>query len=84
MPVISLNPGRLAKTKMAFTTRRVHAADLRAINTDIADPAPGDLMLARVTTIGQHTGLQLQNGRRAQLHDGDEIHLFPPISGGLK
>lgn len=73
MPVISLNPGRLAKTKMAFTTRRVHAADLRAIDTDIADPAPGDLMLARVTTIGHHTKLQLQNGRRAELHGGDEI-----------
>ncbi len=73
MPAIALNPGRLAKTKMAFTTRRVHGADLRAIETDIAEPAPGDLVLARVEKIGQHTGLQLQNGRRAELHAGDEI-----------
>ena len=73
MPAISLNPGRLAKTKMAFTTRRVNTTDLRAINTDIANPAAGDLVLARVERIGQHTGLQLQNGRRAEIHTGDEI-----------
>ena len=73
MPAIALNPGRLAKTKMAFTTRRVHGADLRAIETDIADPTAGDLVLARVEKIGHHTGLQLQNGRRATLHAGDEI-----------
>ena len=73
MPAIALNPGRLAKTKMAFTTRRVHSADLRAIDTEFENPAPGDLVLARVEKIGQHTGLQLQNGRRAAIHTGDEI-----------
>jgi poly(3-hydroxybutyrate) depolymerase len=36
-------------------------------------PTPGDLVLARVDTIGHHDGLQLTNGRRKQLFAGDEI-----------
>lgn len=73
MPAINLHPGRLAKAKMAFTTRRVGVTDLHAIDTDFGMPEAGDLVLARVDTIGHHKGLQLQNGRRAILHSGDEI-----------
>ncbi|MGI9385182.1 MAG: hypothetical protein ACR2PO_18670 [Methyloligellaceae bacterium] len=36
-------------------------------------PAPGDLVLARVEAIGQHTRIELPDGRRASLFPGDEI-----------
>jgi len=36
-------------------------------------PRSGDLVLARVDRIGQHSRLELWTGRRARLHVGDEI-----------
>jgi hypothetical protein len=36
-------------------------------------PRAGDLVLARVTRIRQHTRLELASGRRATMHPGDEI-----------
>lgn len=73
MPLILLHPGRFAKVKTGYITRRVSVSDLHAIDTDFGQPEAGDLVLARVDAIGHHNGLQLQNGRRAELHGGDEI-----------
>src|SRR5688572_21645868 len=63
---------RLQPAKAAFTTRRVPAADLAHLVSDRA-PRAGDLVLAVVETIGQHDGLQLCSGRRAHIHEGDEV-----------
>lgn len=74
-PGLRLEPlaDRLAHTKRAYTT---HRADLGLATTLIVGgrkPAAGDLLLARVTRLGQHTGLQLTCGRRARLFPGDGI-----------
>lgn len=69
----ALEPGRLAGAKRSYTTRRVDLAAARKLRTAGITPSPGDLVLARVTRIGQHSGLQLPNGRRATLFVGDEI-----------
>jgi hypothetical protein len=63
---------RLRAAKRAFVTRRVSADALRGLITSGA-PAPGDLVLARVERIFQHRCIELPDGRRAQLHVGDEV-----------
>ena len=58
----------------AFSTRRVGAEALVAIEThDSTPPRAGDLVLARVDSLGQHTRLQRPSGRRKLLFPGDSI-----------
>jgi hypothetical protein len=38
-----------------------------------ARPRAGDLVIARIETLGQHQRLESPHGRRAQLYEGDEI-----------
>src|SRR5688500_4000262 len=66
------NLGCLRRASWAFSTRRVLQGDWSTIPATGA-PTAGDLVLARVDTIGHHDGLQLSNGRRKQLFVGDEI-----------
>ena len=63
---------RINKAKIAFTTRRV---DLDTCRTLIHNTKPngGDLVLARVEEIGQHKRLELRDGRRARMFEGNEI-----------
>src|SRR5262245_7955042 len=68
---ISPDSGRLRHASWASTTRRVRGPLRMAENTSA--PAPGDLFLARVDTLGQHACLQLPDGRRKRLFVGDEI-----------
>src|SRR5262245_2021950 len=65
---------RLRSAKAAFTTRRVARDAFASLSSDRC-PNPGDLVLAVVDSIGQHDGLQLASGRRARIHEGDEILL---------
>lgn len=73
-----LAPARLLRAKRAYTTRFLDAA-LRAdptgyhLLTGAVRPQPGDVVLARVTEIGQHKRLESPVSRRAHLHVGDEI-----------
>ena len=69
----TLEPARLAKAKRAFTTRRVPPEKMTQLKVVNWVPAPGDLMLARVETIGQHTRIELTHGRRSHMFPGDEI-----------
>lgn len=65
---------RLLNAKVAYTPRNVNleiAASL--LSGDNVVPQAGDLVLARVEKIGQHSGLELAHGRRATLFVGDEI-----------
>mgnify|MGYP006272533751 CR=1 FL=1 len=71
---ITTPPQRLlAEAKWAFATRRVSRIDGAALRDDFAAAAPGDLILARVSEIGQHKGIQLVSGRRAALFPGDLV-----------
>jgi hypothetical protein len=68
-----LEPGRLARAKAAYTTRRIDLSRANGlIGGDVA-PESGDLVLARVSRIRQHTRIELPNGRRARLHVDDEV-----------
>lgn len=70
---------RLLRAKKAYSTRFVAAAierDPAAFDlvTDVARaPRPGDVVLARVVSIGQHRRLESPVSRRQILFDGDEI-----------
>lgn len=69
-----LNTGRLAKAKWAFTTRRVDRTRVRTLLSDVGTkPSAGDLVLARVVSIGQHSTIELPTGRKAAIHPEDEI-----------
>ena len=63
---------RLRRASWAFSTRRVRAGTCGVV-LDGTSPRAGDLVLARVDSIGYHSGLQLPEGRRKHLFVGDEI-----------
>lgn len=65
--------GRLRRASWSFSTRRVPHGAASSTLSGTGAPIAGDLVLARVDTIGHHDGLQLANGRRKQLFVGDEI-----------
>lgn len=71
-PVLALAPHRLAAAKRAYTTRRVPDERMQRLLRDVA-PEPGDLVLARVTRVGQHQHIEQVTGRRAKLWRDDEI-----------
>jgi len=64
---------RLGRAKAAYTTRRVDLTAAVGLIADDRAPRSGDLVLARVTDIGQHPRIELRDGRRARLHPGDEV-----------
>lgn len=64
---------RLADARWAFTTRRAHLPSGLTLLMHGVQPRQGDLVLARVTGIGHHSKLELPDGRRSQLYQGDEI-----------
>ncbi len=68
-----LQPQRLKRTKLAYTTRRIPQEDIATLLKGELKPRSGDLVLARVSGIGQHTRLERCDGRRAHLFVGDEI-----------
>ncbi len=71
-----MRAGRLLEdvksAKAAYSVRRVDLSDVSALIGD-EPPSAGDLVLARVTRLGQHQHLELNNGRRCRLWKGDEI-----------
>lgn len=69
----SLDRGRVLKAKRSYSTRRVPVEQMTRLKSRDWRPVPGDLLLARVETIGQHGRLELPTGRRATLFPGDEI-----------
>lgn len=71
----AVDPARLLRAKRSYTTHRVDLTIARRLLTAGIAPKAGDLVLARVMRIGQHTGLQVPTGRRATLFVGDEIVL---------
>jgi hypothetical protein len=68
-----LDPARLEAAKQSFATRRVNLKDANLLISGRVAPFAGDLVLARVEKLGQHTGVQRPDGRRARIFPGDEI-----------
>jgi hypothetical protein len=71
-----MNPVSIAaleSAKWAFTTRRVRRNDIDRVLPSSAACEAGQLLLGEVTQLGQHDGVQLASGRRAQLYNGDRI-----------
>jgi hypothetical protein len=64
---------RLAAAKRAFTTRNVDLAQATRMVRSGRRPAAGDVILARVTALGQHRRIENIHGRRGDLYIGDEI-----------
>jgi hypothetical protein len=64
---------RISRAAWAFATRRVPVDAAGLLLPLVGKPETGDLILAVVDFIGQHTGLQLPSGRRMQMFPGDEI-----------
>ncbi len=63
-----------ASAKWSFVTRNVAEDDIsHAAMLPEHTPAPGDLILARVTKIAQQTRLQLRSERRSQLYPEDKV-----------
>lgn len=72
---VEISADRLARAKRGFTTRNIPVSALTLISTDSCRPAPGDVVLARVVTIGQHKQVELPTSRKATLFEGDEVIL---------
>jgi len=64
--------GRLEMAKAAYSVRRVDLSDVSDVIAGVR-PSPGDLVLARVSALGQRQTLQSGNGRKRRLWPGDEI-----------
>lgn len=63
----------LASTKAAHTVRHVSTSALKPRLVTDRVPAAGDVVLARVTALGQHRRLELRSGRKAELFVGDKV-----------
>lgn len=64
---------RLAAAKRAFTTRNVDLDAAARIVRSGRRPQAGDVILARVVSLGQHRRIENVHGRRGDLYVGDEI-----------
>ena len=69
----ALPPGRVQAAKRGFSTRRLRPELVYGYRAGRYRPRPGDLVLARVGTVGQHKRIERPDGRRAHLFAGDEI-----------
>lgn len=68
-------PQNFANARQAFSTRRVPASDMHTLVSGPVRPEMGQLVLARVSQIGQHRSVELVSGRKAQLFVGDLLIL---------
>jgi hypothetical protein len=64
---------KLASAKAAHTLRHIPISALHPKVVTDRLPIAGDVVLARVTAVGQHKKLELKGGRRADLFVGDTI-----------
>jgi hypothetical protein len=61
------------RMKVGYVARRVPHAALHTQLAVPSNPSPGDVVLARVEKIGKNTSLELVEGRRCTLHEGDLV-----------
>ena len=68
-----LSATELERAHRGFSTRRAVFPQTTYLLKEGATPRAGDLVLACVTAIGQHSRIELPSGRRAHLYVGDHI-----------
>jgi molybdopterin cofactor biosynthesis protein B len=68
-----ITPEQLERAKRAFVTRRMAIDTACFLARPAMAPRAGDILLARVTSLGQHSRLELATGRRSHMFVGDEI-----------
>lgn len=57
--------------RVSYAARRIPASALHALLPIPVDPQPGDVVLARLEKIGKNSSLELADGRRCTLYEGD-------------
>jgi hypothetical protein len=62
-----------ATIRVSYAARRVPAAALHTLLPVPGNPQPGDVVLARLEKIGKNASLELADGRRCTLHEGDSL-----------
>ncbi|TNF90638.1 MAG: DUF1611 domain-containing protein [Gammaproteobacteria bacterium] len=72
-PGFSPLPSDFNRAKCAYTTRNLDLSRAAGLLAGDHQPQHGDLVMAEVVRIGQHTRLELQCGRRARMHIGDRV-----------
>jgi len=72
---LPLDPERLHRAKRAYAARHLAPSAALRLLPEGPRPRAGDLVLARILKLGHHTKLELANGRRATLYEGDEVVL---------
>ncbi|HMA11905.1 MAG TPA: hypothetical protein VKO83_08455 [Steroidobacteraceae bacterium] len=70
-----LSSARLARLKRSYVTRRVPLDGQLLLDSAVDALLPGDLVIARVTRIGQHRRVELPTGRKSELFIDDELLL---------
>jgi hypothetical protein len=73
MERLNLDEARKKRIKWAYTTRNVDQGQVTQLLTGNIKPAAGDLLLARVDRLGQHSKLELTSSRRAEMFEDDEV-----------
>lgn len=62
-------------TKWCFASRRIDPTLASGLDRDVASAMPGDMILGRVVSIGNHRRIQLPTGRPSTLYPGDLVAL---------
>lgn len=68
-----LAPGERASAKRSFSTRRVPVEVMATVVGGAVRPRSGDVVLARVTRLGNHRHIEQPSGRRSRLHEDDLV-----------
>ncbi|GAA0640728.1 DUF1611 domain-containing protein [Kutzneria viridogrisea] len=66
---------RVELAKGSYSTRLVQLGEAAGLTRHEVHPQPGDVLLARVTEVGEHRYLERPDGRLANLFDDDEVLL---------
>ncbi len=70
--ITTFHPARRRQFKYAYTTRHLPPNCVAGMTT-VGTPRSGDIVVARVVEIGQHTRIERTDSRKATLFPGDEI-----------
>lgn len=72
---IPLHNSMLQQAKLSFACRRVKLEQAKTLVREPYTPKAGDVVLAKIQELGQHKRIELANGRRAALSEGDLVIL---------
>jgi hypothetical protein len=70
---LKLNVAMKAMMRVPYALRRVPEASLCFLLPYSGSPQAGDIALAKIDKIGRNANLELPNGRRCSLHEGDVL-----------